>query len=334
MLNYQFITENKTTQTAFLNFLNDWNNSSAFIIQKTSGSTGTPKSIKIPKEKMKASAQMTIDFFSLNEKQNALLCISPAYIGGKMLVVRAILAKMKLFIAETKANPLSDLKINIDFCALTPYQVEHILRETPEQLNLIHKLIIGGAPVSSEMAKELAKFDCEAYSTFGMTETVSHIALKKLVKNNDTPFNAIGDVHFSTNDNQQLIIHSKKLGVTEMTTNDVVELLSPNSFHWLGRKDFVVNSGGIKLFPEKIEEKIRPILTETLFFLIGVKDSVLGEKLIGFCTRNIENNELEQIHQKLGKYEVPKQWITVKRFELTSSGKIDRLKTKMLYYVD
>lgn len=305
-------------------FLEQWNDSSACISQKTSGSTGKPKIIKIEKSKMLESAKMTNDYLNLKENDNALLCISPNYIGGKMMIVRAIERKLNLYITNVSGNPLLNNKFTFDFSAMVPYQVEKILEATPEKLNQIKKLIIGGAPLSDKTAEKLTDYPNEIFSTFGMTETISHIALRNVSKRSKI-YEAIGNANFEIADENKLIINSPELGLEKLQTNDVVTLLNSKSFIWKGRADFVINSGGVKVHPEEIENKLKKHLNGVNFFISSLYDRQLGEKVILIIQQelSLKNN----IFDDLDKYEKPKEIFYFNEFIFTDSGKINRLAT-------
>jgi len=314
-------------------FLTEWNNSSLSIRQFTSGSTGKPKEIQISKNKMKESAKMTIDFFQLEEHRRFLLCISPKYIGGKMLIIRALETNGALIVAPVSANPLMDLNQEVDFSAFTPYQLERILKENPEQLNLLKNVIVGGAPVSTELEKSLAFYPGNFYSTFGMTETVSHIALRKLNGTNE-PYTTIGDSTISLSPQQTLVIHSKRLELDHLVTNDSVEILNNKKFYWLGRSDFAINSGGIKLHPEHIEKQIITSFPGAQVIISSLPHTELGEQLIAITTSPTLYENYKQLDIFLEKYERPKQWFLLDSFIYTPSGKIDRIKTRNLIRFD
>ena len=280
-MKFNLLTNNKDTISDFKRFLANWNNESNTIIQKSSGSTGPPKLIEIPKWRMKASAEMTGDFFELDKMNTSLLCISPKYIGGKMMIVRSALYNLELTIADVSSNPIKGLTKKIDFAAMVPLQVDTILDQTPEKLDLIKYLIIGGAPVSSNLEKRLQSSKCMAFSTYGMTETVSHIALK-ILDNQNAPFKAIGKTTFKEIKGE-LIINSVQLGIDNLHTNDIIELIDERHFHWKGRKDFVINTGGIKIHPEKLEEKIKNEILEDNFIVSSTSDVTYGEKVIISC---------------------------------------------------
>lgn len=323
-MKYKIITSNKDTVADFKRFLDDWNNESNTIYQYSSGSTGPPKLVEIPKWKMKASAQMTGDFFELDKMSNCLLCISPNYIGGKMMIVRSELYNLELLIADISSNPLKELNETVDFVAMVPLQVETILQDNPEKLDLIKHLIIGGAPVSIELEKRLQERSCSAYSTYGMTETVSHIALKRLNAKN-TAFKAIGDTSFREKE-EELIIDCPQLQITSLHTNDIVDLIDEHHFHWKGRKDFVINSGGIKIHPEVIEGIIKTTYEVGEFVVSSIKDVTYGEKIIIVCERN-SYDKINQIIENwsFDRYKKPKNIYIIDPLPRTKNGKLDRM---------
>ncbi|HLV41832.1 MAG TPA: AMP-binding protein [Brumimicrobium sp.] len=307
-------------------FISTWNDKNQSIKQLSSGSTGPPKAIDIPKWKMKASAKMTGDFLGLDNCESALLCMSTAYIGGKMMVVRSIMFDLTLYVTNVTRNPLKDLTHAIDFVAMVPLQVEETLQENPEKLNLIKYLIIGGAPVSDELIERIRLFDCIVYSTFGMTETVSHIALKNL-KNKEEPFKAIGNTYFSKEDDC-LVISNESLDIHGLKTTDIIELIDEQSFHWLGREDFVINSGGVKVHPEEVERKIRNSIGSSEFIISKLPDKKLGSKVVFIGENHMNTPSLKtNIDKVLIKYERPKAYFFIPSLIKTPSGKIDRNKT-------
>lgn len=306
-------------------FIEQWKLPHDTIVISTSGSTGKPKEIEINKEKMIVSAQQTLNALSITPNSTALLCLNISNVGGKMMIVRSIVGELKLIIAPISSNPLTELNEQIDFCAMVPLQVETCLNETPEKFKYIKKLIIGGAPVSSSLEKQLLDIPTECFHTFGMTETISHVALRNISKQENF-FKSVGDTEFQAINNQ-LVISSNNLGIQQLKTNDIVELLSPKSFIWKGRADFVINSGGVKLHPEEIENNLESVIDNN-FFVTGVGDDKLGQKLVLI----IEGNEQPEINikiQELGlpKYSFPKEIKFLSHFVYTTSGKINRGKT-------
>lgn len=313
-------------QSKVLRFLEEWNNDSQWISQQTSGSTGPPKTIEIEKWKMKASAKMTGEALRLDRCDSALLCMSVDYIGGKMMVVRSHLYELDLYVTNVTRNPLVNLDFPIDFAAMVPLQVEAILEESPEKLNYIKHLIIGGAPVSDQLIEKIKKFDCKAYSTFGMTETVSHIALREL-KNLEEAYRVIGDTRLSTKE-KCLTISCEELGIKDLQTTDVVELIDEKTFHWLGRADFVINSGGVKIHPEKVERKIAAQTGLTDFIIGSIPDQKLGNKVVFIGEESIiDAVNKDEIDQLLSPYERPKEYFYLSSLLKTESGKIDRKAT-------
>ncbi len=318
-------TDLKTTSETS-NFIAMWEDENDSINQLTSGSTGTPKNIKINKDLMRSSARMTGEFFNLTKGQSALLCISPEFIGGKMMIVRSIECELELYATNISSTPLRDLNQPIDFAAMVPMQVSQTLTHHPEKLNLIRNLIIGGAPVSKKLEVALQSVNCTAYSTYGMTETISHIALKKL-NNQNEPFTAIGKTSFSLN-NDCLVINAPDLNINSLETTDVVKLKNTREFLWVGRNDFVINSGGVKIHPEVVEEKLNTLFPKEEFIISGEADKTLGTRVILIAESKLKPLvDTEKIKSLLERYENPKSIYFVKKLSRGASGKIDRKAT-------
>ncbi|NVK51662.1 MAG: AMP-binding protein [Flavobacteriaceae bacterium] len=342
--NNSFSTSNEivayaaTLSEVIAHFLNDWFSTNDFIEVQTSGSTGNPKIIQLKKEFVKNSAQATGLFFNLQEKTLALLCMPINYIAGKMMLVRALELGWHIDIVEPALNPLKGIEKAYDFSAMVPLQLENSLAE----IHKIKKLIVGGGVVSNELEKKLQVVSTEVFATFGMTETITHIAAKKInskchSKRSEEAYRTLPNVAISNDDRSCLVIHAPKVSVKEIVTNDVVEIVSENAFKWLGRYDNVINSGGIKLHPESIEKKLSNIIVER-FFVAGIPDKNLGEKLIliienDTATSSEEASVIKEIKKKLQeidsltKYEVPKQIYITKKFVETATKKIHRKNT-------
>ena len=317
--------QNESLDKAYLKFKTEWDYNDSIEVF-TSGSTGEPKKIFIPKDKMILSATKTIRFFNLREGINALVCLSLETIAGKMMLARAFVGKWNLTIVEPAANPLLNIDENMDFVALAPLQLERILNESSDKIQLIKTIIVGGAPVSNSLINLLKENELTVYQTFGMTETVSHIALRKIGKETDAFYKTVDGVEVSDLDGD-LVIHYSEMFLQPIRTNDVVKIISPKQFEWLGRSDYIINSGGVKLNPEKIEQKLSDLLPFS-FFITGLKDARLGQKL----ALVIENNsnfipEKVRLQSVLDKFEIPKVYINIKGFDRTKSGKVNRLKT-------
>ncbi len=309
-------------------FLGEWFSDEKYIIVKTSGSTGKPKLIKLLKEHMVNSALATGAYFNLEKNTKALLCLSTNYIAGKMMLIRAIVLGWNIHLAPTSSNPLENLKETFDFCAMVPMQVESSFNK----LNIVKNLIIGGAAVSQNLQDKLLKVTTNCYATYGMTETITHIAVKKLnnfkqvdFSNNTSNFKTLNNVFISKDERDCLVINAPKLSTDTVITNDIVKIISNNEFEWLGRYDNVINSGGIKLFPEQIEKKLSKTLSNR-FFVIGKKDQQLGEKLVLLIesSTKIELRKSDYLNCNLDKYEMPKEVFFVDKFIETETGKIKR----------
>jgi O-succinylbenzoic acid--CoA ligase len=318
--------ENKKLENAFIKFKKDWDLENSFEIF-TSGSTGKPKKIVISKNQMILSASKTIDFFSLKQDIKALVCLSLDTIAGKMMLARCFVGNWNIKLIEPRANPLENLNEIFDFAALVPMQLERILSETPEKISSIKTIIVGGAPVPKSLIKLLEKKKVTVYQTFGMTETISHIAICKIGFETESNYQTVNGVTVSCTNNGNLIIHYPEMFAEPLQTNDVVKINSPKKFEWLGRSDFMINSGGVKLNPEKIEQKLANLIPFS-FFITGMDDDILGQKL----SLVIENKmnftpEKVRLQEVLEKYEIPKLYINVNKFDRTKSGKVDRLKT-------
>jgi len=311
-------------------FISNWNDSSFFIETKTSGSTGTPKTIRLTKSQMIASAKMTGVYFGLKENQTALLCLSLDTIAGKMMLVRAVVHQMKLLVCLPKSNPLIGITEKIDFVALVPLQVDKIIKESLTTFKTIKSVLIGGASISENIIESLKKEKITCYQSFGMTETISHIAIRKVGFENETYYTTLANIKIQTDEHNELIISAPNLEINEVKTNDLVQIINENQFIWKGRKDFVINSGGIKLFPEEIERKLSHLILKP-FFITSQEDSKLGEKVIIIIESKSDKDVLNQTtFNCLYKYEIPKKVFYLAEFIRTESGKINRLKTKEL----
>lgn len=272
---------------------------------------------------MRNSARMTGEFLRLRSGDKALLCLSPATIAGKMMLVRALELNLKLLVTDVQSNPLKDLSEPIDFAAMVPLQVEASLEQHSVALQSIGKLIIGGAALHPKLVNRLIGFPNEIWQTFGMTETISHIAMRRL-NGSQRDYQPLPGIQVDSED-EQLVIHAPALGIDRLKTNDLVEMTA-KGFTWLGRSDFVINSGGFKIHPELVEEKLSSLI-EGNFFSSSLPDERLGQRHI-LCIEALESNlNLEQLKERLGAKEVPRTLYLFERFIYTESGKIHRLET-------
>lgn len=314
-------------QNALGLFLMDWLSDSKTLLLQTSGSTGTPKTLEITKAAMRASAERTGAFFKLSPGNTALLCLPVAFIAGKMMLVRALILGLDLAIIATKTK--LDLQgKTYDFAALIPLQAA----ENLHQLTQIKTVLIGGAPISETLRKKIAEIHPNCVETYGMTETLTHVATRP-VAYPAPPFTAMPDVGISLDSEHCLILNVPYVSKIPIQTNDIVERVNEKSFHLLGRRDFVINSGGKKIFPEQLEKKLRPHLNIP-FFITGIPDAQLGEKLILILEGTAKDSAqaLKIATTVLGndKHHVPKAVLHLSAFVFTPSGKLDRKGTKEL----
>ncbi len=320
-------------------FVGEWLNDETHITVHTSGSTGTPKAIQLPKDKVRNSALMTANYLGLGEGSNALLSLSANYIAGKMMIVRAIENRWHLWATEPSNQPLKDVPdtLTIDLVAWVPSQLQAMLdlNDAPlnQRIHAICNIILGGSPVLPALASTLKDFPNRVFETFGMTETISHIAMKRLSGANATDVFETTDenIILGQDDRDCLVIIAHHLADQPVVTNDIVEFIDERHFRWLGRVDNVVNSGGIKLFPEALEQKVQHLLSQR-FFMAGVPDVQLGQKLIMVIEGPALNHpQLEQLRNHLQtiltRYELPRNIYSVTRLEETATHKVNRLAT-------
>ena len=280
---YSFIKEGEDYEKPVGEFLLDWFDSSSFIEVQTSGSTGEPKLLRIAKEAMVNSALATGDFFDLNPGDKALHCLPVKYVAGKMMLVRAMILGLDLDFVAPSIHPLEGNEVVYDFVAMVPIQAQHSLKE----LKKVKKLIVGGAKMNKPLENALSKLTTVVFETYGMTETITHIAAKRAGEN---AFTVLPNVTISYDERNCMVIHAPRISDEVIITNDIVELVNENQFVFLGRFDNVINSGGIKLIPEQIEEKLSNKI-ESRFYVIGKSDKDLGEKLILVIEDNFDVRE-------------------------------------------
>lgn len=327
---YSYVKEGYPYQQELGNFLLDWLDEKDYVTANTSGSTGKPKKIKIKKQAMVNSAIATGDFFNLQPGDKVLHCLPSNFIAGKMMIVRAIILGLELDMVQPAALPLIDYEKDYVFCAFTPMQLKNFAK----YLKRINTAIVGGGQVSDAIIELIKDKKPVVYETYGMTETITHIAVKKLNNFIDsdlatrTHFKTLPEITVSTDDRNCLVINAPYLSDNKIITNDIVKIHSETSFEWLGRYDNVINSGGIKLYPEEIEKKLRSLIKEQ-FFISSIPDDALGEKAV-LVIENDKNSLDNSIFDCLDKYEKPKAVFTVSKFIETKSGKIQRKKTMEL----
>ncbi len=303
-------------------FMLDWLHPSSKVNLQTSGSTGAPRTISMKKIWMEASARLTAEKLGLNSGDSALLCLPLQFVAGKMMLVRAMCLNLDLKVIEPTSNPLAKLSEDIDFVAMTPMQLANSL--THGQLDRVKTIIVGGAQVNPILIEKIQSQKTRIFETWGMTETASHIALRPLngPEKSDC-FTALPGVSLLKNEQGCLIIQADHLGGKPISTTDVVELLNDHSFRWLGRYDNVINTGGVKIFPEEVEKKLTPHISDRDFFIGEVSDTILGQKVVLFIEG--EPFELpEETWASLTKFEKPQEVRFIAKLPRTSTGKAIR----------
>jgi O-succinylbenzoic acid--CoA ligase len=337
------LASRETARSAFeestFAFIREWLGKAKLFSQFTSGSTGTPKEIILTRTQLRQSTHRTLTALTLTAGDTALVCLDTKYIAGKMMVVRALDGNLKMVATEPSSNPLLNLPVNtpIDFVALVPLQLETIVNDqkSTQLLNSCKAVIIGGAAVNPSLHQKISNLACPIYATYGMTETVSHIALQRLNGPDSTDyFLTLPEIGIES-DNQGCLIIRHPDFENPIHTNDLVEINSPTQFRILGRADNVINSGGYKIFPEKIEKEVTPHLAEVgiynSFIAAAKPDALLGQKLIliieGHPTMGTKELLLERLKKYLNPFDVPKDILFLPQFERTETGKINRPKT-------
>lgn len=311
-------------------FLKEWNNSADTVLVHTSGSTGTPKTLLVEKRRMLASARMTCDFLNLKADDSALLCMSLEYIGAKMMVVRAIERNLRLIEVEPSGHPLANVTTDIDFAAMVPLQVYNSMQVPDERQKLmkIKHLIIGGGAIDKKMQEELRTFPNAVWSTYGMTETLSHIALRRISGPEATDwYTPLAGVKIGLTENQCLTISAQHLTLNTLITNDIAKIDSNGKFKILGRADNVINSGGVKIQIEEVERRLNDLGIDNV--AIGsCADEKFGEAVVLLNASAVSDSTLNQAISQLPKYWQPKHIIKVDAIPLTENGKIARQKVK------
>jgi O-succinylbenzoic acid--CoA ligase len=310
-----YIKEGDTNEQSIGEFLLDWFDNREYIEMKTSGTTGLPKTIRLQKNAMIHSALATGRFFNLIPGDKALLCLPAKFIAGKMMLVRSLMLGMDLHITPPNTEPLANNPNYYDFVAMVPMQVQNSV----EALKNVRKLIVGGAKMDTVLENMVINLKTDIYETYGMTETITHIAARKA---GEKVFTVLPNVTIQQDDRNCLVINVPEITNEPVITNDLVTLTSENQFIYLGRIDNVINSGGIKLIPEQIEAKLLNKIG-TRFFVTGIPDAVLGEKLI-LVIEGEKRDFPSDFFNDLEKYEKPKEIVFVPKFKQNENGKLLR----------
>jgi len=307
------------------NAILEWHKNANFSFH-TSGSTGTPKEIQFTKEQIIASINQSKDAFDLTSNDTALLSLPIRYVAGKMMLYRALHLGINLITTDPKTDLAKIIGQPISFAAFIPIQVENILstEEGSKWFSKIRIVLIGGAPINPKLEEELKSFKNNIYHTYGMTETLTHIAIKKLSQNGELFYSALPYINLSKSNTGTLHIEATHLGVS-VETNDMVEFQDNGKFRILGRKDHVINSGALKIFPEEIETILKKYIDNDLV-IIGKKDETLGQKVV-LCIEGEKGKDPEWLSEgiaQINKNKRPKEIHYLTEFPRTDSGKIQR----------
>jgi len=306
-----------------------WKSNKNEILVNTSGSTGKPKTIKISRQQLINSSKATLKHFKLKENTTFLSCLPVKYIGGKMMIIRGIIGKVNFILCKPSVSPIKKLHKEIDFMATTPLQLDSLLKNITI-FSKIRLAIVGGGKVSERLIEQLQDIPYDCFETYGMTETVSHIAVRNLKKHTENnPFKCLENNSVTTNSNDQLVINSKYLNISSLTTNDISKVTGNKYFVIKGRVDNIINSGGFKVSSENIEELLYENFQNKSFFIDKIKCDKLGEKIILIADEKIKLQELVISIRKIkDKKKRPKEIYFTNRFFYNGNQKIDRPKTK------
>ncbi|MCX5856230.1 MAG: AMP-binding protein [Deltaproteobacteria bacterium] len=318
---------------SLLAFIVEWYDDDDFVIVHTSGSTGPPEPIRIKKKRLVNSARMTLDYLGLGEGDRALLCLPSDNIAGKMMLVRSMVGNLNLTAIEPRGNPLENLEDGFDFAAMIPLQVHNILNNPrgKKKIESIRKLIIGGGAIPAPLEEGIKELNNEVFSTYGMTETVSHIALRRLNGAERSPYYTIlPGVTIDKDANDCLVVDAPDIADSLVRTRDIVRIFYKKEFEVLGRLDNVINSGGIKYNPEIIERKLEEVISDR-FIVSSVPDARLGDKIVLIIEtsdpRKYESPDFKNsVNGKLPVFERPKDLFFLEHFPETGNSKIQRKK--------
>lgn len=318
--------------------LDDWNFGKTAFEIKTSGSTGIPKTIRLKRALIEASIDMTKKAFDLYDSHLFFCCLNIENIAGLMMLLRSQHLKGELMLVEPSSDPLEKLG-NLDYLfsdnrgrnvfAFVPLQLQKLLENEKyiQILKTAKTILVGGAAINTDLKTKISELYLPVFETYGMTETISHIAIKN-IRLEEENFNVLEGVEIKLNEAGCLMIKSRTTDFDWITTNDIVEIIDNKSFKLIGRYDNIINSGGVKIQLEEIERKIEEnIKIESRYFCFGIPDEKLGQKLVLIIESQEKIISKEQLSTILSKFEVPKEIYFVEKFSQTASSKIDKHKT-------
>lgn len=329
-----FLACSEEIQKFVNSFLHEFESDSDYIVAHTSGSTGSPKDIKLLKSDMLASATATNNFFNIGRNSIILSPLSPRFIAGKMMIVRGVQADCRVIFTTPSNHFWNSREVTdyihtheIDLLPIVPSQLKELTehpKDISQKISSIRNIIVGGASVDTHDEDQLKPYHSKLFATYGMTETCSHVALRRFGQDF---YNAMPGVSFKTDQRDCLIVNAPNFSFRSLQTNDIVDLISPVSFRWLGRFDNVINSGGIKIFPEIIEKALSHLLQHP-FYIKGEPHNKWGEAvcLVTVAPPSVSDDEIIGLCRcALKPHEIPRSILRVKEIPLTSNGKIRRI---------
>ena len=305
-------------------FLKSYNSFNEYEIE-TSGTTGPPKILLVTKMQMQISATATLSFFNLKPGMTTMLCLSSNYIAGKMMLVRAIIGRLKIILIEPTLTPSKFINQKIDFIPLVPSQAKELI--SGNKRDLVKILLIGGGQVDSEIENLLIEANINVFESFAMTETLSHFAIKQIHPNKQEYFTTLPGFKIEISKDNELILLENELLEEPVLTKDVIELYDESHFKWLGRTDNLINSGGVKISPEQIEKQLKSNLSKFNFIIAGAPSNKFGQEVVLIIEGPEIDIELINFNN-LDKYSTPKRIFFFPEFPRTQSGKIQRNKLR------
>lgn len=315
-------------------FLSEWNSDAPTVKVRTSGSTGKPKEMLVEKTRMVRSARMTCDFLGLKAGDSALLCMPIDYIAGKMMVVRTIVAGMQLVCVEPSSHPLAGLETIPTFSAMTPMQVARTFENADETrvFKQIRCVIIGGGPIVPSLENQLRDCPNDVWSTYGMTETLSHVALRKMSGPDASLwYTPLPGVRVGLSDEGTLEIDAPSVHSGILVTNDIAEINAQGLFRIIGRRDNVINSGGVKIHIEEVEERLKEMCPLLDFIITSRPDPVFGEIVVAMLPNGCSEDDMASFQkavESLPNYWKPKKTVCVDSLPYTETGKPNRALAK------
>ena len=319
-------------------FMGKWLEGDREFVLHTSGSTGMPKPITVTRKQLEASAAMTGEALALGSGSRALVCLNVGYIAGLMMLVRGLELGWELTVTEPTSNPLNGLdSVDFDFVAMVPMQLQAILENTAtvDQVSRLGKILLGGAPVNLALADTIKGLNVPVFQSYGMTETVSHVALKALngAEARDS-YVFLPGISFGTDERGCLFVSGAVTNGQKVQTNDLVQITG-NTFQWIGRVDNVINSGGVKIVLDQTDQRIAQVFYDlgipNAFFCWWEPDEKLGQKLVLIVERSLHPEQAAQlpveIRSRVSTYENPKHIYFAKAFAKTATDKVDKRAT-------